>query len=59
MTHLRWFDVFIVGVYIFGLTAIGLRFSRKQTTTENYFMARRSIPSWAMGISFMARWSPA
>jgi solute:Na+ symporter, SSS family len=54
MTHLRWFDVFIVGVYIFGLTAIGLRFSHKQTTTENYFMAKRSIPSWAMGISFMA-----
>jgi SSS family solute:Na+ symporter len=54
MTHLRWFDVFIVCAYILGLTAIGLRFSRKQTTTEQYFMAKRSIPSWAMGISFMA-----
>ena len=54
MTHLRWLDVVIVGAYIFGLTAIGLRFSRKQTTTEQYFMARRSIPSWAMGMSFMA-----
>src|SRR5437870_4875991 len=46
MTHLRWLDV--------GLTAMGLRFSRKQTTTEHYFMAKRSIPSWAMGMSFMA-----
>jgi SSS family solute:Na+ symporter len=54
MTHLRWLDVFIVGAYILGLTAIGLRFSRKQTTTEHYFMAKRSIPSWAMGMSFMA-----
>jgi SSS family solute:Na+ symporter len=54
MNDLRWLDIFIVGAYILGLTAIGLRFSRKQTTTENYFMAKRSIPSWAMGISFMA-----
>ena len=54
MTHLRWLDIFIVGAYILGLTAIGLRFSRKQTTTEHYFMAKRSIPSWAMGMSFMA-----
>ena len=54
MTHLRWLDIFIVGAYILGLTAIGLRFSRKQTTTDHYFMAKRSIPSWAMGMSFMA-----
>ena len=33
---------------------IGVRFSKKQTSTEAYFVAERSIPSWAMGISLFA-----
>lgn len=33
---------------------IGIRFARKQTSTEAYFVAKRSIPSWAMGISLFA-----
>jgi SSS family solute:Na+ symporter len=33
---------------------IGIRFSRRQTTTEAYFVARRSVPAWAIGMSMMA-----
>src|SRR5215475_9841325 len=50
----RWLDVGVVFTYLIGLTAIGLRFSRKQTSTEQYFVAKRSVPSWAMGMSIVA-----
>src|ERR1700761_4022222 len=36
------------------LCSLGLRFSRRQTSTERYFVARRSIPGWAMGLSLLA-----
>lgn len=51
---LRWLDVIIVIAYMVALVSIGLGFSRRQTTTEAYFIARRSIPSWALGISMLA-----
>ncbi len=51
MAHLRWLDLSIVCAYLLALTATGLWFSRKQTTTEQYLMAKRSIPAWAMGMS--------
>src|SRR4029077_20990958 len=33
---------------------IGLWFARRQTSTEAYFFAKRSIPHWAMGVSIYA-----
>ncbi len=50
----RWLDIIVVLAYLVGMTALGLRFSRRQTTTENYFVAKRSIPAWAMGMSMLA-----
>ncbi len=50
----RWPDVAILIAYLAAMVSIGLRFSRKQTSTETYFVARRSIPSWAMGLSLVA-----
>ncbi|MBI4909343.1 MAG: sodium:solute symporter [Acidobacteria bacterium] len=47
-------DYAIVLLYMVGMAWIGLRFSRKQTTTEAYFVAGRAIPSWAVGMSIMA-----
>lgn len=44
----------IIGLYMAGLIALGLRFSRRQHTTDRYFIASRSIPGWAMGISLLA-----
>src|ERR1700704_6379493 len=54
MKSLPWLDVAIVSAYLIGILFIGLRFARRQTTTETYFVAKRSIPSWALGISMMA-----
>jgi SSS family solute:Na+ symporter len=50
----RWLDVAIVLVYLMVMAALGLRFSRRQTTTENYFIAKRALPNWAMGMSMLA-----
>src|ERR1700683_1384721 len=36
------------------LVWLGLRFSRRQTSTERYFVAKRSIPGWAAGMSLLA-----
>jgi SSS family solute:Na+ symporter len=36
------------------LVGIGVRFSRRQSSTEDYFVAGRSIPGWAMGLSLLA-----
>ncbi len=41
-------------VYLATLVSMGIRFARKQTSTEEYFVAKRSIPAWAMGFSIVA-----
>src|ERR1043166_948675 len=54
MTQLRWIDALVVLAYLAGMTLVGLRFSRRQHSTETYFVAGRSVPSWAMGLSIVA-----
>jgi solute:Na+ symporter, SSS family len=54
MTNLRWLDAVVILVYMTGMVLLGLRFARRQTSTESYFVAKRSIPHWAMGISIYA-----
>ncbi len=54
MTNLRLADLLIVILYMASMVYIGIRFARRQTSTEAYFVAKRSIPSWAMGISLFA-----
>ena len=54
MTGLRWLDPVVVVAYMVGVTLVGVWFSRKQTSTEEYFVAGRSVPSWAMGLSLLA-----
>ena len=54
MSALRWLDLLVVALYFVAVAWIGFRVSRRQTSTEAYFVARRSIPSWAMGLSIFA-----
>ncbi len=54
MTTLRWLDFFVIAVYMVAMLAVGRWFARRQTTTEAYFVAKRSVPHWAMGISIYA-----
>ena len=50
----RIFDLVVVAIYLAGIAALGIWFSRRQTSTENYFVAKRSVPFWAMGMSMLA-----
>ena len=54
MSSLRWLDAVVIIVYMVAMVLVGLRFARRQTSTEAYFVAKRSIPHWAMGISIYA-----
>ncbi|MBC7924862.1 MAG: sodium:solute symporter [Bryobacteraceae bacterium] len=50
----RTLDLAVVLLYLAGMGALGFRFSRRQTSTESFFVAKRSLPSWAMGMSMLA-----
>ena len=47
-------DFAIVAAYLIALSALGLRFCRRQTSTDSYFIAKRTLPPWAMGMSMLA-----
>ena len=51
---MHWQDVLVVLLYLTALVAIGLKSARRQTTTARYFVAERSIPGWAAGMSLLA-----
>ncbi|MGH7979770.1 MAG: sodium:solute symporter family transporter, partial [Limisphaerales bacterium] len=54
MATLHWLDLVVIVIYMAGMALMGLRFARRQTSTERYFVAQRSIPGWAMGLSLYA-----
>lgn len=54
MSTLRVFDLVVIVAYFLVVALIGLRFARRQTTSETYYVAGRTIPHWAMGISIFA-----
>src|ERR1700691_794871 len=54
MSTLRGLDLTVIALYMGAMAAVGLWFARRQTSTDQYFVAGRTIPSWAMGISIYA-----
>ena len=54
MPTVRWLDLAVIAAYMATLVSLGIRFSRRQTSTERYFVAKRNIPGWAMGMSLLA-----
>ena len=54
MTRGQWPNFVVILAYLGFLLCLCLYFSRRQTTTETYFVAKRSVPGWAMGISLVA-----
>ena len=54
MNALRWLDLVVIVLYLSAMVIMGFWFSRRQTSTETYFVASRSIPHWAVGISIYA-----
>ena len=54
MDHLKLIDYFIILV-VLGITLwLGFRFSKKQNTTENYFLSKGNFPAWALGLSLLS-----
>jgi SSS family solute:Na+ symporter len=54
MSTLRSLDLFVIGLYFAAVAWIGFRCARRQNSTEAYFVARRAVPHWAMGLSLFA-----
>jgi SSS family solute:Na+ symporter len=54
MTSARGIDLAVIVAYVAAMALVGLRFRRRQTSTEAYFVAKRSMPWWAMGLSLLA-----
>lgn len=54
MDHLKFIDYLIILV-VLGITLwLGFRFSKKQNTTENYFLSKGNFPAWALGLSLLS-----
>ncbi len=51
---LHWVDYGVVGCYLAAIVWLGVHFSRKQTSTNEYFAGGRSVPAWAIGMSLLA-----
>lgn len=51
---MHWINWVIVGVYLVFVVGDGLRRTRGTTNIEGYFLANRSLPWWAVGLSVMA-----
>jgi SSS family solute:Na+ symporter len=50
---MRPIDIGIVLLYFAVVLATGLYFSRRNSTTERYFLGGRNFPGWAIGLSFI------
>lgn len=46
-------DIVTLLAYLMGMAAIGIYFSRKNTSTEEYFVGGRSISGWVIGLSLV------
>jgi solute:Na+ symporter, SSS family len=51
---LRLPDLLVVIISMVGILALGPIFSRKNKSSESYFLAGRSMPGWVVGFSLMA-----
>ena len=48
------FDVIIIFAYALVLIGMGIYFTRKSGTAEQFMVAGRSIPAWAAGLAIMS-----
>jgi Na+/proline symporter len=51
---MHWIDWTIVAAYLTWIVWDGIRLSRRTEEVEGYFLANRSLPWWAVGLSVMA-----
>src|SRR5918993_3517303 len=51
---MHWIDWTILAAYLIWIVWDGLRLTKRAGELEGYFLASRSIPWWAVGLSVMA-----
>jgi Na+/proline symporter len=51
---MHWLDWAIVAAYLVYITYDGIRLTKRSQEVEGYFLASRSLPWWAVGLSVMA-----
>ncbi len=51
--NLHWLDITTLVLYMLALVVMGIYFSRKNTTTEEYFVGGRSYSGWVIGLSMI------
>lgn len=51
---MHWLDWLIVAAYLVYMIYDGLRLTKRSDEIEGYFLAHRSLPWWAVGLSVMA-----
>jgi SSS family solute:Na+ symporter len=51
---MKWLDWVIVAAYLVYMIYDGLRLTKHSDKVEGYFLANRSLPWWAVGLSVMA-----
>lgn len=54
MNSLNTIDGLIIAVYLLAMVAVGVWFSRKNKTADQFTKASGSVPAWAIGISLYA-----
>ncbi|MBD1420940.1 sodium:solute symporter [Sphingobacterium chuzhouense] len=54
MTNLPLFDLSIILIYLVGMVLVGVYFSRRNTSADEFTRAAGRIPGWAIGISIYA-----
>lgn len=54
MKSLPILDLVVIALYLIGMIAVGIYFSRKNKNPEQYSSASGSIPGWAIGMSIYA-----
>lgn len=54
MNSLPIVDIAIIALYLLGMVGVGVYFSRKNNSTDQFTKASGHIPGWALGISLYA-----
>ena len=55
MTQLQYISSILLALYFVGIMVVVLR-AKKSTSAEDYFLAGRQLPFWALSITFIASW---
>ena len=50
---IRPLDVFAICAYLTGMVALGIFFSRRNDSTERYFVGNRTFSGWVIGLSML------